>query len=129
MPCDCLEDQQRPTPAGGCHYLIYSGGPVSSFYRLVEQAIPDVALVHGRPVAHADGSLEFTGPPPALVGYRRQGQRLYPVWPPCTLRILRVHVVDGVLNIVAICGSPKANEFSREVTVGQCQQCLVGQRM
>ena len=61
MPCDCPEDQPRPTPAGGCNYLVYSGGPLASFYRLVEHAIPDVEMAHGRPTVHPDGSLEFPG--------------------------------------------------------------------
>jgi hypothetical protein len=128
MPCDCCEDQPRPIPAGGCNYLVYSGGPPASFYRLVEQAIPDVEMAHGRPTGHPDGSLEFRGPPPALVGYRPEGQRLYPAWPPCTSRILRVEVMDGTLGIAGNCGSPEAEQFSRDVTVEQCQDCPVCRR-
>ena len=71
-----------PTPAGGCNYLVYSGGPMTSFYRLVEHAIPDVEMAHGRPTVHPDGSLEFPGLPPTLTGYRPEGSRLYPAWPP-----------------------------------------------
>jgi len=123
MPCDCPEDQPRPKPTGGCNYLVYSGGPLSQFYRLVEQAIPDVELVHGRPTIHPDGSLEFSGPPPALVGYRQEGQRLYPTWPPCMLRMLRVQVMDGTLGIVGLCGTPEAEHFSQEVTPDHCQHC------
>jgi hypothetical protein len=123
MPCDCPEDQPRPTPSGGCNYLVYSGGPLSGFYRLVEQAIPDVDLAHGRPTVHPDGSLEFPGPPPALAGFRQEGSRLYPTWPPCTLRMLQVQVLDGTLNIIGICGSPAAQHFSREATLSQCQNC------
>jgi hypothetical protein len=125
MPCDCPEDQPRPKPAGGCNYLTYSGGPVASFYRLVEQAIPDVDLVHGRPTVHPDGSLEFATPPPALSGYRQEGSRLYPAWPPCPLRMLRVQVVDGVLNIAGLCGNPGAEQFSRELTLDNCRSCPV----
>jgi hypothetical protein len=127
MPCDCPEDQPRPAPSGGRNYLVYSGGPLSSFYRLVEQAIPDVEMIHGRPTVHPDGSLEFAGPPPALPGYRQQGPRLYPAWPPCALRMLRVQVVDGVLSITGICGSPAAEQPSREVTLNQCRNCPVRQ--
>ncbi len=110
-------------PTGGCNYLVYSGGPLTSFYRLVEQAIPDVELVHGRPTVHPDGSLEFPGPPPALPGYRQQGPRLYPAWPPCALRMLRVQVVDGVLSIAGICGNPAAESFSREIAGDRCRKC------
>ena len=123
MPCDCPEERPRPAPTGGCNYLAYSGGPLSSFYRLVEQAIPNVEIIHGRPTVHADGSLEFVGLPPVLPGYRQQGPRLYPAWPPCTLRMLRVQVVDGVLGIAGICGSPEAESFSREVALDQCREC------
>lgn len=110
-------------PTGGCNYLVYSGGPLTSFYRLVEQAIPNVELVHGRPTVHPDGSLEFSGPPPALVGYRQEGERLYPIWPPCTLRMLKVQVVDGVLSIAGICGNPAAEHFSHETDIIRCHNC------
>ena len=123
MPCDCPEDQPRPSPAGGCNYLVYSGGPLPSFYRLVEQAIPNVELSHGRPTVHLDGSLEFPGCPPALPGYRQEGQQLYPAWPPCLLRMLRVQVVDGVLAIGGICGDPEAAKFGLEVVLDQCRNC------
>ena len=123
MPCDCPEDQPRPKPAGGCNYLVYSGGSLASFYRLVEQAIPDMELVHGRPIVHPDGSLEFVGPPPALSGYLQEGSRLYPAWPPCPLRLLRVQVVDGVLTIAGLCGDPGAEWFSREAAPDQCRSC------
>ena len=127
MPCDCPEDQPRPTPSGGCNYLVYSGGPMASFYRLVEPAIPDVAMAHGRPIVHPDGSLEFPGPPPAIPGYRPEGSRLFPAWPPCALRMLRVQVLDGVLKVVGICGSPASQYFSREATLHECQNCPVRQ--
>lgn len=127
MPCDCPEDQPHPTPSGGCNYLIYSGGPLASFYRLVEHAIPDAEMTHGRPTVHPDGSLEFPGTPPEIPGYRREGARLYPIWPPCTLRMLRVQVVDGVLGIAGICGGPTAEHFSREATLDQCRNCPVRQ--
>lgn len=125
MPCDCPEEQPRPVPTGGCNYLVYSGGPMASFYRLVEYAIPDVAMAHGRPIVHPDGSLEFPGPPPAIPGYRPEGSRLFPAWPPCTLRMLKVQVVDGVLGIIGVCGTPKAEHFGQEVTPDQCQKCPV----
>ncbi len=125
MPCDCPDNQPRPLPSGGCNYLVYSGGPLSSFYRLVEQAIPDVEMTHGRPTAHADGSLEFPGPPPAISGYRQEGSRLYPAWPPCVLRMLKVQVIDGALSIVGICGNPEAGHFSQEATPDQCHNCPV----
>jgi hypothetical protein len=125
MPCDCPEDQPRPKPAGGCNYLIYSGGPVAAFYRLVEQAIPDVELVHGRPTVHPDGSLEFASPPPALSGYRQEGSRLCPAWPPCSLRMLRVQVVDGVLSVAGLCGNPGAEQFSRELALDDCRSCPI----
>ena len=123
QPCGCPEDQSRPLPTGGCNYLIYSGGPTVSFYRLVEHAIPNVEMTHGRPTVHPDGSLEFAGPPPALVGYRQEGPRLRPAWPSCTLRMLRVQVLEGVLSIAGICGSPGARHFSHEVALDQCQHC------
>jgi len=69
LPCNCPEDQWRPASSGGCDYL-YSGGPLSSFYRFMEQAIPpDVELTHSRPTVHPNGSLEFGGAPPALSRY------------------------------------------------------------
>ncbi len=125
MPCDCPEDEPRPTPTGGCNYLVYSGGPLERFYRLVEQAIPDVKLAHGRPTVHPDGSLEFSGPPPTLAGYRQEGQRLYAAWLPCALRMLRVQVIDGVLGIAGLCGTPEAEHFDQEVAPNQCQDCPV----
>jgi len=100
---------------------------MASFYRLVEQAIPDVELVYGRPAVHSDGSLEFSGPPPMLMGYRKEGQRLHPDWPPCGLRMLRVQIVDSVLTIEGVCGSPAAGHFSYEVTLDQCQNCATRQ--
>jgi hypothetical protein len=124
MPCDCPEDRPRSSSPARCSYLAYSGGPLPSFYCLVEQGIPDVEMVHGRPTVHPDGSLEFVGPPPALPGYRQEGSRLYPAWPPCTVRMLRVEVIDGVLYIAGICGNPEAGQFSLEVTVDQCRNCL-----
>jgi hypothetical protein len=123
MPCDCPEEQPRPVPTGGCNYLVYSGGPMVSFYRLVEHAIPDVDMAHGRPIIHSDGSLEFPGPPPAIPGYRPEGSRLFPAWPLCALRMLRVQVIDGVLGIAGICGGPTAAPFSLETTADQCQSC------
>ena len=125
MPCDCPDDQPRPVPSGGCNYLVYSGGPLAGFYRLVEQAIPDVELAHGRPTVHPDGSLEFPGPPPSLAGYREEGQRAYPAWPHCTLRMLKVQVVDQLLGLEGICGNPEAESFCLAVTPDQCQNCPV----
>lgn len=127
MPCDCPEEERRPTPTGGCNYLVYSGGPRASFYRLLEQAIPDVEMMHGRPTVHPDGFLEFPGPPPALSGFRQEGSRLYPIWPPCTLRMLQVQVLDGALNVAGICGSPDSEHFSRETTLDQCRCCPIRQ--
>jgi len=124
MPCDCPEDQPRPNSPAGCAYLAHSGGPLCGLYRLVEQAIPaDAQLVHGRPTVHPDGSLEFPGPPPALSGYRREGSRLHPAWPPCALRMLKVQVVDGVLTIEGVCGNPEAGQFSLEVALEHCRNC------
>ena len=85
MPCNCPDDKSAPpVPRSGCAYLVHSGGPASNLYSLVEHAIPDVEMAHGRPKVHPDGSLEFPGPPPAIPGYRLEGSRLYPAWPPCT---------------------------------------------
>jgi hypothetical protein len=123
MPCDCREDIPRPNPTGGCNYLCYSGGSAAGIYSLVGEALPDVEMAHGRPVVHSDGSLEFPGPPPAIPGYRQEGNRLYPAWPPCALRMLRIAVIDGVLTIAGICGEPAAEAFSQEVTPDQCQAC------
>jgi hypothetical protein len=126
MPCDCPED--RPTrPVGGCNYLLYSGGSLPAFYRLVEHAIPDVEMAHARPTVHPDGSLEFAASPPAIPGYRQEGPRLYPNLQPCLLRMLRVQVVNGILDIAGICGNPEAGHFSGEVTPEQCQRCPVRQ--
>ncbi len=124
MPCDCPDDRS-PVPASGCNYLVYSGGSLAGFYRLIEQAIPDVEMAHGRPTVHADGSLEFAGAPPAIAGYRQEGSRLSPAWPPCSWRVLRVQVIDGVLGIAGICGGSKAERFSQEVTLDQCRTCPV----
>lgn len=123
MPCNCPEEQPRPVPTGGCNYLVYSGGPMASFYRLVEHAIPDVEMAHGRPVVHPDGSLEFPEPPPAISGYRPEGSRLYPAWRPCPGRMLRVQVVDAVLQIAGMCSQPGAESSGMDVTPEQCQKC------
>jgi len=123
MPCDCPEDQPQPIPQGGCNYLIYSGGPMANFYRLVEHAMPDVEMSHGRPNVHPDGSLEFPDTPPALSGYRAEGSRRLPIWPSCALRMLRVQVIDSTLHVDGICGGPTAAPFSLEITPDQCQGC------
>lgn len=127
MPCsDCPDAQSRPSTPAGCNYLAYSGGPLHSLYRLLDQAIPaNVELIHGRPTVHLDGSLDFAGDPPILAGYGREGSRLYPVWPPCTLRLLAVQVVDRTLTVKGVCASPDAEHFSLEVTVDQCQNCPI----
>ena len=129
MPCsDCPDAELRPSAPAGCNYLAYSGGPFHNLYHLLDQAIPaNVELIHGRPIVHPDGSLEFAGDPPTLSGYRREGSRLYPVWPPCVLRMLKVQVVDGLLTVSGLCGSPKAEHFSLEVRLDQCQNCPVCQ--
>jgi hypothetical protein len=123
MPCDCPEDQPRPVPTGGCNYLVYSGGPMASFYRLVEHAMPNAEMAHGRPTVHPDGSLEFPGSPLVIPGYRPEGSRLVPAWSLCALRMLRVQVIDGVLRIAGICGGPAAAPFTQEVTPERCQAC------
>ena len=127
MPCNCPDDKSvPPVPQSLCAYLVHSGGPMSNLYRLVEHAIPDgVEMTHGRPKVHPDGSLEFAGPPPAIPGYRPEGSRLYPAWPPCTLRMLSVQVVGGVLNIAGLCGNPEAEPFSLEVAPVYCKKCSV----
>ena len=125
MPCNCSDDRPGSSSPTGCAYLAYSGGPLDSIYCLVEQAIPpDAKLIHGRPMVFPDGSLEFPGPPPPLSGYRENGSRLYPVWPPCALRILKVEVIEGLLRVEGVCGKPDAAQFSREVTVARCCECL-----
>jgi hypothetical protein len=126
QPCDCPEDR-RPVPTGGCNYLVCTGGSPGDFCRLVAQAIPDVELAHGRPTVHPDGSLEFPGLPPALAGYRAEGQRLYPIWPACPHRMLRVKVVDKTLQIAGLCGNPEAGQFGEEVSPDHCQNCLARQ--
>ena len=127
MPCDCPED--RPArPAGGCNYLVYSGGSLAAFYRLVESAIPDVEMVHGRPKVHLDGSLEFPAAPPTIPGYHQEGSRLYPAWPPCLLRMLRVQVVGGTLGTAGICGNPEAGQFGQEAPPDHCQNCPARQQ-
>ena len=126
MPCNCPEEPPRPNSPTGCAYLAHSDGRLHGIYRLVEQAIPaGVPLVHGRPIVHGDGSLEFPSPPPAITGYRQEGSRLYPAWPPCALRMLRVQVIDGVLGVAGICGNAEAGPFTSEVTVNECQECRV----
>ena len=125
MSCsDCPDTQPRPSAPAGCNYIAYSGGPMNSLYRLLDQAIPaDVELIHGRPIVHADGSLEFAGDPPTLSGYRREGSCLRPVWPPCAMRMLRVQVVDGLLTVSGVCGRPQAEYLSLEIGLDQCQSC------
>jgi len=123
MPCDCPEDQLRPTPAGGCNYLVYSGGPWASFYRLIEQALPDVKMTHGRPTVYPDGSLEFPGPPPVIPGYRQEGSRLHPAWPSCTMRMLKVEVLNGSLGITGVCGNCQSTQSGQEVSPDQCRSC------
>jgi len=125
MPCDCPEDLPRPKATGGCNYLCYSGGSAAGIYSLVGEALPDVEMTHGRPVVHLDGSLEFPGPPPAILGYRQQGNRLYPAWPSCALRMLRVQVIDRVLSIAGVCGNPEARQFGQETKPDECRTCQV----
>ena len=96
---------------------------MASFYRLVDHAMPDAEMSHGRPVVHLDGSLEFPGPPPAIPGYRTEGSRLVPAWPTCVLRMLRVQVIDATLRIEGICGNPHAKHFGGEASVDQCRDC------
>jgi len=125
MPCDCHEDQTaRPIPTGGCNYLVCTGGTPADLYRLMERAIPDVELAHGRPIIYSDGSLEFPeSPPPALPGYRAEGRRLHPVWPLCPHRILQVQVINKTLQIAGLCGSPEAGQFGNEIAPESCQKC------
>jgi len=120
MGCECKE---KPVP-DACNCLVYSGGPMSRFYQLVGEAIADDAeLSHSRPIIHDDGSLEFAKEPPTLSGYRRQGNRLRPVWPECTSRILTVKTSTGALTINGLCGNPECDEVGRRVTLETCQQC------
>jgi len=129
-PCNCPDQSDvRPVAVGGCNYVAYSGNSPVGLYRLVEQAIPDAEMAHGRPVVHSDGSLEFPGTPPAIPNYRQDGTRLYPTWPPCRGRMLRVQVVDGVLGIAGICGNLAAEQFSLEVRPDACQSCATRQAM
>jgi hypothetical protein len=121
MGCGCPESGPMPS---GCNYVIYSGGPLQNVYRLVGHAIPaDANLTHGHPTVHSDGALEFAGDPPILSGYRQEGPRLYPVWPPCTLRMLGIQVIDQSLTVKGVCGCPEAEHLGLEVTVDQCQNC------
>jgi len=120
MPCDCPED--RLVPTGDHNYLVCANGSLANFYRLVEQAIPDIEMTHGRPTAHPDGSLDFPDTPPAIPGYRQDGFRLYPTWPPCKMRILRIQVVDKTLQITSLCGNPGTEQFG-QVVIDQCQNC------
>jgi hypothetical protein len=39
--------------------------------------------------------------------------------------MLKVHVVDGTLEIAGLCGTPQAERFSLEVSPDQCQSCPV----
>ena len=48
---------------------------------------------------------------PRNPGIRMEGSRLSPVWPPCLQRMLRVQVVDGVLDIAGLCGSPEGKHL------------------
>jgi hypothetical protein len=77
--------------------------------QLEDLAVGEVHQLAGGYV-DADGSLEFSGPPPALVGYRQEGRRRSPSWPPCVLRMLPVQVFDGVLNIAGICVNPRPSD-------------------
>lgn len=124
MPCDCPEDlPARPVPTGGRNYLVCTGGTPADLYRLVERAIPDVELSHGRPIIYSDGSLEFPESPPTLPGYRTKGRRLYPVWPACPHRILQVQVVAKTLQIAGLCGCPEAGQFGQTIAPESCQNC------
>jgi len=123
-PCNCPDESDvRSVAVGGCNYVVYSGNSPVGLYRLVEQAIPDAEMAHGRPVVHSDGSLEFPGTPPAIPNYRQDGTRLYPTWPPCRGRMLRVQVVDGVLSIMGICVTPKDDCLGHEVAPDYCRNC------
>lgn len=120
MACECTD---KPIP-DACNCMVYSGGSFANFYRLVGELIPkDAELSHSHPIVHDDGALEFTDEPPKLSGYKRQGQRLYPVWPDCTLRMLTVKVSTGALTINGLCGNPEAEKIGHRVTLETCQQC------
>jgi hypothetical protein len=126
MGCECPDD--IPRPRGSCIYFIYSGGPFQRLNQLVAEAVSEhVEQSYGRPVIHDDGSLEFPGEPPVISGYRRNGSRLYPVWPPCAMQILAVQIVNKQLTVEVICGSPRAGHFSLKVTTDRCRDCLVRQ--
>jgi hypothetical protein len=126
MGCECPDD--IPLSQGNCNYLIYSGGPIERLYRLVAHVISkDAELVHGHPVVHNDGSLEFPGEPPTLSGYRRDDSRLYPIWPSCAMRMLKAQIEGGALTIMGICCSPRGDHFSLEISLDQCLKCLTRQ--
>ena len=121
MDCGCPgKDLIRST----CNHIAYSSGPLESVYLLVSQVIPDdVAMKHGRPKVHPDGSLEFPDTPPELSGYELQDGRLLPVWPPCVARMLRVEVIDGILKLTGVCSCIESNHLALDVTTDDCEKC------
>jgi hypothetical protein len=139
QPCDkCPEGEGVviPTPATpaigpfATNYVIYTGGPFTHLYRMVEAAIPpDADLKHGRPTFHEDGSLEY---PPGeagvedIHGYQRDAKnprRFHPVWPECLHRPLCVSVCERLLVIAGKCHHPGTGRLGRTVTIDVCQEC------
>jgi hypothetical protein len=138
--CDtCPEGQgtliPMPTTAGPSvappvAYIVYTGGPYSYLYRMVEAAIPpDADLKHGRPKFADDGSFEY---PPGdaevedLQGYRRNAEnprRFHPAWPDCLCRQLSVSVSNRMLVIAGKCFQPTAGRLNRTTTLDECQKC------
>jgi hypothetical protein len=75
---DERSQEQGLTPSGCCDYLVYSGGPMASFYRPVEPGIPDVEMAHRRPVVHPGRLAGIPGTPARDPGYRLEASRLSP---------------------------------------------------
>lgn len=120
MGCECKD---KPI-ADACNCIVYSGGPMRHFYKLVGELIPDDAeLSHSHPIVHDDGSLEFSGEPPKLTGYKRQGNTMYPIWPQCASRMITVKVSTGALTINGLCGNPTNERIGNRVSLETCQAC------
>jgi len=85
MGCECKD---KPI-ADACNCIVYSGGPMRHFYKLVGELIPDDAeLSHSHPIVHDDGSLEFTGETTQVVRIQASGTTTPP-------RLARLYATDA----------------------------------
>ena len=134
MPCeDCPEiGALQSAPETFC--IAYGGGPETTVYALVGQAIPArderVILQYGWPSVGNDGTITYVDgqEPPLPEGYERTTTGMRPCWPSCVWRLLRVRFQNhnGSLQIDGLCNHVgSGQQLGRPITVLACQGCPV----